>query len=193
LSSAFTVSHSGIAAARLTSEHGILDLILSSGKYSGRQRVADCRVQSIRQGTTFVAPIEGVNNENDDSNVDHGCDDGHRIDGYADQRAGGPRHSRSASQRTPAYSTCPYSAGRDIQRAETRRISGDQQDIRKLERAYKSDSSLTAAESRDLQQEQNHRLMSWEYSYRYSSWCQSLLLISLISKTKYIPGFHKSS
>jgi Skp family chaperone for outer membrane proteins len=43
----------------------------------------------------------------------------------------------------------------ELTRRETRKLAEEQRDIRQLERAYKSDGTLTAAERRDLQHEQN--------------------------------------
>ena len=43
----------------------------------------------------------------------------------------------------------------ELTRRETRRVAEEQRDIRQLERAYKSDGSLTGAERRDLHHEQN--------------------------------------
>lgn len=43
----------------------------------------------------------------------------------------------------------------ELTRRETRRVAETQRDIRQLERAYKSDGTLTAAERRDLNHEQN--------------------------------------
>jgi hypothetical protein len=43
----------------------------------------------------------------------------------------------------------------ELTRRETGRLAEEQKDIRQLERAYKSDGTLTGAERRDLQHEQN--------------------------------------
>ena len=43
----------------------------------------------------------------------------------------------------------------ELTRHETRRLAGEQRDVRQLERAYKSDGTLTGAERRDLHHEQN--------------------------------------
>ena len=43
----------------------------------------------------------------------------------------------------------------ELTRHETRQVAGEQRDIRQLERAYKSDGTLTGAERRDLRHEQN--------------------------------------
>jgi hypothetical protein len=43
----------------------------------------------------------------------------------------------------------------ELTRRETRGLAREQQDIRQLERAYKSDGTLSGAERRDLHQEQN--------------------------------------
>ena len=43
----------------------------------------------------------------------------------------------------------------ELTRREARHVAGDQRDIRQLERAYKSDGSLTTKERRDLRHEQN--------------------------------------
>lgn len=43
----------------------------------------------------------------------------------------------------------------ELTRHETRKLAGEQRDIRQLERAYKSDGQLTAAERRDLHHEEN--------------------------------------
>ena len=43
----------------------------------------------------------------------------------------------------------------ELTRHETRQLAGEQRDVRQLERAYKSDGTLTGAERRDLQHEQN--------------------------------------
>lgn len=43
----------------------------------------------------------------------------------------------------------------ELTRHETRRVAESQRDVRQLERAYKSDGSLTTAERRDLHHEQN--------------------------------------
>jgi len=43
----------------------------------------------------------------------------------------------------------------ELTRRETRRLGEEQRDVRQLERAYKSDGTLTGAERRDLQHEQN--------------------------------------
>ena len=43
----------------------------------------------------------------------------------------------------------------ELTRHETRRLAGEQRDVRQLERAYKSDGKLTGAERRDLHHEQN--------------------------------------
>ena len=43
----------------------------------------------------------------------------------------------------------------ELTRRETRKLAGEQRDIRQLERAYKSDGQLTGAERRDLHHEQN--------------------------------------
>jgi Skp family chaperone for outer membrane proteins len=43
----------------------------------------------------------------------------------------------------------------ELTRRETRRLAEEQRDIRQLERGYKSDGTLTTAERRDLQHEQN--------------------------------------
>ena len=43
----------------------------------------------------------------------------------------------------------------ELTRRETRHLAEEQRDIRQLERAYKSDGTLTAAERRDLRHEQN--------------------------------------
>jgi Skp family chaperone for outer membrane proteins len=43
----------------------------------------------------------------------------------------------------------------ELTRRETGRLAGQQRDVRQLERAYKSDGTLTGAERRDLQHEQN--------------------------------------
>jgi hypothetical protein len=42
----------------------------------------------------------------------------------------------------------------ELTRGETRRLAEEQRDIRQLERAYKSDGSLTTAERHDLRHEQ---------------------------------------
>ena len=46
-------------------------------------------------------------------------------------------------------------ASGELTRRETVKVREDQRDIRQLERAYKSDGTLTGAERRDLQHEQN--------------------------------------
>jgi Skp family chaperone for outer membrane proteins len=46
-------------------------------------------------------------------------------------------------------------ASGELTRRETRKVAEEQRDIRQLERAYKSDGTLTGAERRDLQHEQN--------------------------------------
>jgi hypothetical protein len=43
----------------------------------------------------------------------------------------------------------------ELTRRETGRLAEEQRDVRQLERAYKSDGTLTGAERRDLQHEQN--------------------------------------
>src|SRR4051812_10540933 len=43
----------------------------------------------------------------------------------------------------------------ELTRHETRRLAEEQRDVRQLERAYKSDGTLTGAERRDLRHEQN--------------------------------------
>jgi Skp family chaperone for outer membrane proteins len=43
----------------------------------------------------------------------------------------------------------------ELTRRETGKLAEEQRDIRQLERAYKSDGTLTGAERRDLQHEQN--------------------------------------
>jgi Skp family chaperone for outer membrane proteins len=43
----------------------------------------------------------------------------------------------------------------ELTRRETRKAAAGQRDIRQLERAYKSDGTLTGAERRDLHHEQN--------------------------------------
>jgi len=43
----------------------------------------------------------------------------------------------------------------ELTRHETRRLAEEQRDVRQLERAYKSDGTLTRAERRDLNHEQN--------------------------------------
>ncbi|MFL6550232.1 MAG: hypothetical protein ACJ8OJ_16180 [Povalibacter sp.] len=43
----------------------------------------------------------------------------------------------------------------ELTRRETRHVAEEQRDIRQLERAYKSDGTLTNAERRDLHHEQN--------------------------------------
>ncbi len=43
----------------------------------------------------------------------------------------------------------------ELTRREVRHLEGDQRDVRQLERAYKSDGTLTGAERRDLNHEQN--------------------------------------
>jgi Skp family chaperone for outer membrane proteins len=43
----------------------------------------------------------------------------------------------------------------ELTRHETRQLAGEQRDIRQLERAYKSDGTLSSAERRDLRHEQN--------------------------------------
>lgn len=43
----------------------------------------------------------------------------------------------------------------ELTRHETRQLAGEQRDVRQLERAYKSDGTLSGAERRDLRHEQN--------------------------------------
>jgi len=43
----------------------------------------------------------------------------------------------------------------ELTRRETHKVREEQRDVRQLERAYKSDGKLTAAERRDLHHEQN--------------------------------------